>query len=60
MAILCVAWREIDPEFIDYAVNDTETKRQCYEELLRRYGRHRLRLTPPQRIFFEAGLGKAY
>jgi hypothetical protein len=52
--------REIDPEFIDYAVNDTETTRQCYEELLRRYWRHRLRLTPPQRIFSEAGLGKAY
>jgi hypothetical protein len=52
--------RVIDPEFIDYAVNDTETTRQCYEALARRYGHHRLFLTPPQRIFSEAGLGKAY
>jgi hypothetical protein len=52
--------REIDPEFIDYAVNDTETTRQCYEALVRRYGQHRLTLTPPQRIFSEASLGKAY
>ena len=52
--------REIDPEFIDYAVNDTETTRQCYEALVRRYDQHRLTLTPPQRIFSEASLGKAY
>jgi hypothetical protein len=52
--------REIDPEFIDYAVNDTETTRQCYEALVRRYNQHRLTLTPPQRIFSEASLGKAY
>ena len=25
--------RPIDPEFIDYAVNDVETTRQCFEEL---------------------------
>ena len=43
--------REIDPQFIDYAINDTETTRQCYEELLRRYRPTSLRLTPPQRIF---------
>ncbi len=52
--------RVIDPEFIDYAVNDTETTLQCYEALVRRYSQHRLFLTPPQRIFSEAGLGKAY
>jgi hypothetical protein len=28
--------------------------------LVRRYSQHRLFLTPPQRIFSEAGLGKAY
>ena len=52
--------RVIDPEFIDYAVNDTQTTLQCYEALVRRYSQHRLFLTPPQRIFSEAGLGKAY
>jgi hypothetical protein len=52
--------REIDAEFIDYAVNDTETTRQCYEALVERYDQHRLSKTPPQCIFSEAGLGKAY
>jgi hypothetical protein len=52
--------RPIDPEFIDYAVNDTETTRQCFEELVRRYQRHRLGMTAPQAIYSEAGLGKAY
>ena len=52
--------RPIDAEFIDYALNDTETTRQCFEELVRRYGQHRLRLTPPQRIHSEASVGKAY
>src|ERR1700722_19491306 len=51
--------RVIDPEFIDYAVNDTETTKQCYEALVRRYSQHRLSLAPPQRIFSEAGLVKA-
>jgi hypothetical protein len=52
--------RAIDPEFIDYALNDVETTRQCFEELIRRYGRHGLRLTSPQSIQSEASLGKAY
>jgi hypothetical protein len=52
--------RPIDPEFIDYAVNDTETTRQCFEELVRRYRKHRLGMTAPQGVYSEAGLGKAY
>jgi len=52
--------RVIDPEFIDYAVNDTAVTRQCFEGLVRRYAQHRLRHTPPHRIYSEAGLGKAY
>ncbi len=52
--------RPIDAEFIDYAVNDTETTRQCFEELVRRFKRHRLRMTAPQGIYSEASLGKAY
>jgi hypothetical protein len=50
----------IDPDFIDYAVNDTETTRQCFEELVRRYRKHRLGMTAPQSVYSEAGLGKAY
>ena len=52
--------RPIDPEFIDYAVNDTETTRQCFDELVRRYRQHRLGMTAPQGIYSEASLGKAY
>jgi hypothetical protein len=52
--------RPIDPEFIDYAVNDVETTRQCFDELVRRYQRHRLGMTAPQGIYSEASLGKAY
>ena len=52
--------RPIDAEFIDYAVNDTETTRQCFEELVRRFRQHRLRMTAPQKIYSEASLGKAY
>jgi hypothetical protein len=52
--------RPIDAEFIDYAVNDVETTRQCFEELVRRYQKHRLGMTAPQGAYSEAGLGKAY
>jgi hypothetical protein len=52
--------RPIDSEFIDYAVNDVETTRQCFDELVRRYQRHRLGMTAPQGIYSEASLGKAY
>lgn len=51
--------RAIDPEFITYAVQDTEVTWQCYEALIARYQQHGLG-TPPTRIYSEAGLGKAY
>ena len=41
-------------------MNDTETTRQCFEELVRRYRKHRLGMTAPQSVYSEAGLGKAY
>ena len=52
--------RPIDAEFIDYAVNDVETTRECFKELVTRYKRHQLWRTAPQGIYSEAGLGKAY
>ena len=52
--------RPIDAEFIDYAVNDTEATRQCFDELVRRFRQHRLTMTAPQGIYSEASLGKAY
>ena len=52
--------RPIDPEFVDYAVNDTEATRQCFEELVRRFRQHRLTMTAPQSIYSAASLGKAY
>src|ERR1700722_14394115 len=52
--------RPIDAEFIDYAVNDVETTRECFRELVTRYRRHQLWRTAPQGMFSEAGLGKAY
>jgi hypothetical protein len=52
--------RPIDAEFIDYALNDVETTRQCFEELVRRFQKHRLGMTAPQGVYSEAGLGKAY
>ena len=50
----------IDPEFIDYAVNDTKVTRQCFEALMGRFAQHRLARTRAQDIHSEAGLGKAY
>ena len=52
--------RKIDAEFVEYAVDDTEVTRQCYEELVRRYQSHGLKRTLPHRIHSEASLGKAY
>jgi hypothetical protein len=44
----------------EIAVNDVETTRQCFEELVKRYKRHRLGMTATQSVYSEAGLGKAY
>jgi hypothetical protein len=51
--------RVIDPEYVEYAVQDTEVTWQCYEALMAQYQRHQLP-TPATKIFSEAGLGKAY
>ncbi|MGA7330006.1 MAG: hypothetical protein WBX25_37360 [Rhodomicrobium sp.] len=47
-------------DFINYAVRDVEVTAECYDALKARYESHGLTLTPPQRIYSEAGLGKAY
>ena len=47
-------------DFIDYAVRDVDVTAQCYDVLKARYESHGLTLTPPHRIYSEAGLGKAY
>ena len=52
--------REIDPEFIGYAMNDAEVTWQCYRGLKRRFDQHKLTRTLPHKIYSEAGLGKAY
>jgi hypothetical protein len=52
--------RVIDPEFVEYAVNDTEVTKQCFVELVRRYSAHGLKYTTAHRIHSEASLGKAY
>lgn len=51
--------RVIDPEYVEYAVQDAEVTWQCYEALMAQYQRHQLP-TPATRIYSEAGLGKAY
>jgi hypothetical protein len=51
--------RVIDPEYVEYAVQDAEVTWQCYEALMAQYQRHQLP-TPATKIFSEAGLGKAY
>ena len=52
--------RPIDPEFIEYALNDVEVTRQCFDKLMQRYKQHKLHLTSAHNIHSEAGLGKAY
>jgi hypothetical protein len=52
--------REIDAEFIGYAMNDAEVTWQCYRGLKRRFEQHKLMLTLPHKIYSEASLGKAY
>jgi hypothetical protein len=52
--------REIDAEFIGYAMNDAEVTWQCYRGLMHRFEQHKLTGTLPHKIYSEAGLGKAY
>ena len=50
----------LTPEYLDYAVNDTDVTWDCYVELRKLYDAHGLTETPPHRIYSEASLGKAY
>ncbi len=52
--------RAIDPEYIGYAVADTQATWRRYQELIRRFSEHRLARALPHRIYSEASLGKAY
>lgn len=50
----------LTPEYIGYAVRDTQTTWECFDTLRDRYGRLGLSSTPLHRIHSEASLGKAY
>jgi hypothetical protein len=53
--------RDIDEEFISYAIDDVQVTRECYELLVEEYKKHGLSdQTPATRIYSEASLGKAY
>jgi hypothetical protein len=52
--------RRLTPEYIEYAVNDTEVTWECFAEASQRYAQHLLTQTPIHRISSEAGIGKAY
>jgi hypothetical protein len=47
-------------DYLDYAVRDTQTTWECYEELVRRYQMLDLKDTAPPQIYSEASIGKAY
>lgn len=50
----------LTPEYIAYAVRDTETTWECFAELRERYRRFGLTKTATHHIYSEASLGKAY
>ena len=52
--------RPIDPEFVRYALGDTELTWRCYQGLMRMFRQHGLKHTLPHRLYSEASLGKAY
>lgn len=45
--------------YLDYARQDTQVTWECYEKLASLYAANGLSETPPQRIYSEAGFGKA-
>ncbi|WP_290748761.1 hypothetical protein [Henriciella sp.] len=51
--------RPVDRKLIEYAVADVQTTWECYEILAADYARHGL-AAPPNKLFSEASLGKAY
>jgi AraC-like DNA-binding protein len=52
--------KALTEDYLDYAVGDVETTWQCYCKLVDRYTQLGLKGTPPQKIFSEASVGKAY
>ncbi len=52
--------RTLTTDYIDYALQDTQTTWECYERLQSLYKLHGLELTPAHSIHSEASLGKAY
>ncbi len=52
--------RTLTPEYIAYAVQDTQTTWECFSRLEEMYAAHRLTLTEDHNIHSEASLGKAY
>jgi len=52
--------RALTSEYIEYAMQDTQTTWECYERLQSLYELHGLELTAAHNIHSEASLGKAY
>ncbi len=50
----------VTDEMIAYAVRDVQATWECYAELIARYDRLGLSATPPEKVYSEASLGKAY
>lgn len=52
--------RPVTDEMIGYAVRDVQATWECFADLIARYERLGLSATPPEKIYSEASLGKAY
>lgn len=50
----------ITEKMIDYAVRDTQATWECYEKLIAKFNVLGLHQTLPEKIYSEAGVGKAY
>lgn len=50
----------LTPDYIDYAVRDTQTTWECFVKLQKLFDLHCLKQTPAHDIHSEASLGKAY
>lgn len=50
----------ITDEMVTYAVGDVQTTWECYVELIKRYEQLGIPNTPPEKIYSEASIGKAY
>jgi len=50
----------ITEKMIDYAVRDTQATWECYEKLIGKFNVLGLHQTLPEKIYSEAGVGKAY